>query len=70
MIAASLVVLMLACVGITFASVALVFNAVFSRFMPHTLWWQAAGMVLAWWACNAAGAAFHDRVELRLTRRR
>lgn len=50
--------------------VALVFNAVFSRFMPHTLWWQAAGMVLAWWACNAAGAAFHDRVELRLTRRR
>lgn len=50
--------------------VALVFNAGFSRFVPPDPMWQLAGMVLAWLACNGAGALFHDHVEKRLARRR
>ncbi len=46
--------------------VALVVNAAFERFVPHQPLWQGVGVVLAWLACNAAAALFHDHVEQRL----
>ena len=48
--------------------VALVVNAVFTRFAAPDPWVQTAGLILAWLACNVAGAAFHRWVELPLGR--
>jgi peptidoglycan/LPS O-acetylase OafA/YrhL len=48
--------------------VALVVNAAFRRFAAPDPWVQTAGLVLAWMACNVAGAAFHRWVEVPLGR--
>ena len=48
--------------------VALVVNAAFTRFAPADPWVQTGGFMLAWIACNLAGAAFHHLVELPLGR--
>lgn len=48
--------------------VALVVNALFTRFAPADPWVQTAGVVLAWMACNLAGAAFFHFVERPLGR--
>lgn len=48
--------------------VCLVVNAAFTRFMPAEPWLQGAGVLLAWGASLAAGAAFHRHVELPLGR--
>jgi peptidoglycan/LPS O-acetylase OafA/YrhL len=48
--------------------VALVVNAVFTRFMPENAWVQTAGVLVAWAACVGAGALFHRWVEAPLRR--
>lgn len=48
--------------------VALVVNAWFTRYASADAWVQTAGVLLAWLACNVAGAAFHHGVEQRLGR--
>ena len=48
--------------------VALVVNAAFARFAPADPWVQTAGFVLAWLACNLAGAVFYHQVEHRFRR--
>lgn len=46
--------------------VSLVVNAAFTRFAPAQVEVQAAGMLLAWFASIAVGAAFHRWVEVPL----
>ncbi len=48
--------------------VALVVNALFTRFAPANPWVQTVGVLLAWLACNLAGAAFFRLVEQPLGR--
>ncbi len=48
--------------------IALVVNAAFTRFAPADPWVQTGGFVLAWMACNLAGAVFHHWVEQPLGR--
>lgn len=48
--------------------VCLVVNAFFAEFVPAQEQFQAAGMLIAWIASLATGAAFHHRVELPLGR--
>lgn len=48
--------------------VALVVNAAFTRFAPADPVVQTVGVVLAWLACNVAGALFYHQVESRLRR--
>jgi len=48
--------------------VALVVNALFTRYAPADVWVQTLGVVVAWLACNAVGALFYHGVELRLNR--
>ena len=43
--------------------IALVVNAWFTRFGAATTEAQTAGVLLAWLACNVAGALFHHAVE-------
>ncbi|MCW5655355.1 acyltransferase [Hydrogenophaga sp.] len=47
--------------------VALVVNALFTRYANPDPLVQTLGVLLAWLACNAAGALFHHTVELRLS---
>ena len=46
--------------------VALVVNAWFTRYASADAWVQTLGVLVAWLACNLAGAAFHHGVEQRL----
>ena len=46
--------------------VALVVNAWFARYAPAEAGVQTLGVLVAWLACNLAGAAFHHGVEQRL----
>lgn len=46
--------------------VCLIVNAAFTRFAPAQPWVQAAGMLIAWAASVAAGAAFHRWIEVPL----
>ncbi|AOF86604.1 acyltransferase family protein [Hydrogenophaga sp. RAC07] len=46
--------------------VALVVNAWFTRYASPDAWTQTLGVLVAWLACNLAGAAFHHGVEQRL----
>ncbi|PRD68033.1 GTP cyclohydrolase [Malikia spinosa] len=48
--------------------VALVVNALFTRFAPAEPWAQTVGVLLAWVACNLAGAVFFHLVEQPLGR--
>ncbi len=48
--------------------VALVVNAVFTRFMPADAWVQTGGVLLAWALCVWVGALFHRWVEEPLRR--
>lgn len=48
--------------------VALVVNAWFTRYASADAWVQTVGVLVAWVACNVAGAAFHHGVEQRLGR--
>jgi peptidoglycan/LPS O-acetylase OafA/YrhL len=48
--------------------VALVVNALFTRYASADPLTQTTGVLLAWLACNAAGAAFHHGVEQPLGR--
>lgn len=48
--------------------VCLVVNAAFTRFVPHAPIWQAIGVLVAWSASLAAGAAFFHLVEKPLGR--
>jgi peptidoglycan/LPS O-acetylase OafA/YrhL len=48
--------------------VALVVNAGFTRHASADAWVQTLGVLVAWLACNLAGAAFHHGVEQRLGR--
>ena len=48
--------------------VALVVNAAFTRYASADAWVQTLGVLVAWLACNLAGAAFHHGVEQRLGR--
>lgn len=48
--------------------VALVVNAWFTRYASADAWVQTLGVLVAWLACNVAGAAFHHGVEQRLGR--
>ncbi|MES2423323.1 MAG: acyltransferase family protein [Pseudomonadota bacterium] len=48
--------------------VALVVNALFTRFVPAEPWPQMAGVLLAWLLCNVAGALFYRWVELPASR--
>ena len=48
--------------------VALVVNAGFTRYASPDPWVQTLGVLVAWLACNLAGAAFHHGVEQRLAR--
>lgn len=48
--------------------VCLVINALFFRFVPHEMAYQAAGVLLAWSASVLAGAAFHRWIELPIGR--
>lgn len=48
--------------------VALVVNALFTRFAPADTWVQTGGVLLAWLACNLAAAAFFHLVEQPLGR--
>jgi peptidoglycan/LPS O-acetylase OafA/YrhL len=48
--------------------VALVVNAWFTRYASAEAGVQTLGVLVAWLACNLAGAAFHHGVELRLGR--
>ena len=45
-----------------------VVNAAFTRFAPADPVVQTVGVLLAWLACNLAGAAFHHAVEQPLSR--
>lgn len=49
--------------------VCLLVNALFIRFMPETAGWQGLGMLVAWAASMAAGAAFFSFVERPLGQR-
>ena len=44
--------------------VCLLINAVFERFVPHTPGLQLFGMLVAWACSLAAGALFHQKIEL------
>lgn len=46
--------------------VSLVVNAFFTRYAPAETVWQTAGMLVAWMASIAAGAAFHRWIETPL----
>ena len=46
--------------------VALVVNALFTRFVAPDPWLQTLGVLCAWVACNLAGAVFYLVVEVRL----
>ena len=46
--------------------VALVVNAWFTRYASPDAWTQTFGVLVAWLACNLAGAAFHHGVEQRV----
>ncbi|MBT9464088.1 acyltransferase family protein [Hydrogenophaga sp.] len=46
--------------------VALVVNAWFTRYASPDAWVQTLGVLVAWLACNLAGAAFHHGVEQRV----
>ncbi len=48
--------------------IGLVVNAAFTRFAPPDPWVQTMGVLLAWLACNLAGALFYHQVEHRLRR--
>jgi peptidoglycan/LPS O-acetylase OafA/YrhL len=48
--------------------VALVVNAAFTRYASPDAGVQTLGVLVAWLACNVAGAAFHHGVEQRLGR--
>lgn len=48
--------------------VCLVINALFFRFVPHEIAWQAAGVLLAWGTSVLAGLAFHRWIELPIGR--
>ncbi len=48
--------------------VALVVNAWFTRYGSADAWVQTAGVLVAWLACNLAGAAFYHFVEQKLSR--
>ena len=48
--------------------IGLVVNAAFTRFAPPDPWVQTVGVLLAWLACNLAGALFYHQVEHRLRR--
>lgn len=48
--------------------VALVVNAWFTRYGSANAWVQTAGVLVAWLACNLAGAAFYHLVEQKLSR--
>ncbi len=48
--------------------VALVVNALGSCLLPADPWWQTGGVLLAWLACNLAGALFYHAVEAPLGR--
>jgi len=48
--------------------VALVVNAWFTRYAAPDVWVQTAGVLVAWLACNLAGAAFYHLVEQKLSR--
>lgn len=48
--------------------VALVVNAWFTRYGSSDVWVQTAGVLVAWLACNLAGAAFYHLVEQKLSR--
>jgi peptidoglycan/LPS O-acetylase OafA/YrhL len=48
--------------------VALLVNAWFTRYAPAEAGVQTLGVLVAWLACNLAGAAFHHGVEQRLGR--
>lgn len=48
--------------------VALVVNAAFTRYASPDAGVQTLGVLVAWLACNVAGAAFHHGVERRLSR--
>jgi len=48
--------------------VALVVNAWFTRHGSDDVWVQSAGVLVAWLACNLAGAAFYHLVEQKLSR--
>lgn len=48
--------------------VALVVNAWFTRYCAPDAWVQTTGVLLAWLACNLAGAAFFHLVEQKLSR--
>lgn len=48
--------------------IALVVNAAFARFAPADPWVQTGGVLLAWLACNVAGALFYRAVEQPLDR--
>lgn len=50
--------------------VALVVNAWFTRHASADAWVQTLGVLVAWLACNLAGAAFHHLIEQRLARPR
>jgi len=48
--------------------VALVVNAWFTRYGSDDVWVQSAGVLVAWLACNLAGAVFYHLVEQKLSR--
>jgi len=48
--------------------VALVVNAWFTHYGVQDEWLQTAGVLVAWLACNLAGAAFYHLVEQKLSR--
>ena len=48
--------------------VSLLVNALFTRFAPPDPLWQTGGVLLAWLACNLAGALFFHQVEQRIGR--
>lgn len=48
--------------------VALVVNAWFTRYGAADAWVQTVGVLVAWLACNLAGAAFYHLVEQKLSR--
>jgi peptidoglycan/LPS O-acetylase OafA/YrhL len=48
--------------------VALVINAWFTQFAPANVWFQSLGVLVAWAACNAAGALFYALVERKTNR--
>lgn len=48
--------------------IALVVNAWFTKFADANVWIQSFGVLVAWMACNAAGALFFVFVEQRTSR--